>query len=112
VLRPELLVIARTLLSADTETLSLDDVGAALGSLRVTPAEIELLIDWLEAKGRPIAEPEGPPATVLLDTVLVAARALRKELGRAPHPGEIAVHSSLPLAAVQRALWFARILQR
>lgn len=106
------MVVARTLLTVDAETLSLDDVADALGAIRVTPAEIESLLDFLEAQGRPIADPDGPSVSTLLHDVLVTARALRAELGRAPRPEEIAAGSSLSVEAVKRALWFARILQR
>jgi len=111
-LRPELMAVARTLLALEAEALSLDHVGDAIGTLRVTPDEIDALFTWLEAQGRPIGDPVGRGAAELLAEVLGAARALRGELGRAPHPREIAARAALSLEAVQRALWFARILQR
>jgi hypothetical protein len=111
-LRPELMSVARALLTVEAEALSLDHVAEALGSLRVTPDEIEALIDWLEGHGRPMLEPVRPPAATTLNDVLVAARSLREELGRTPQPREIAARAALSLEAVKRALWFARILQR
>ena len=111
-LRPELMAVARALLALEAPVLSLDDVGEALGTLRVTQDEIDALFSWLEAQGRAIGDPVGRGAAELLADVLGTARTLRAELGRAPQPREIAERSSLSLAAVQRALWFARILQR
>jgi hypothetical protein len=112
VLRAELMTIAEKLLRLDVEELSLDHVAEGIGTLRVTPDEIGALLDWLEAKGRAVAEPNGPGAAELLGQVLSAARSLRQELGRAPQPREIAERAQLSLELVQRGLWFARILQR
>lgn len=112
VLRPELIAIGEALLALDNETLSLDQVAEAIGIIRVTPDEIDELIFWLETRGRPIADPVGKGAAALLGEVLAVARALRAELGRPPQPREIAERGGLSLPAVQRALWFARILQR
>ena len=111
-LRPELLTVAQALLNVDADVFSLDHVGDALGTLRVTPDEIDALLDWLEARGRSVGDPVGRGAAELLAEVLSAGRTLRAELGRAPQPREIAGRAGLSLAAVQRALWFARILQR
>lgn len=110
--RPELMSVAQALLAMDAETLSLDHVAESLGSLRVTPDEIEALLDWLEGHGRLMIAPVSQPAATSLNDVLAAARSLREELGRTPQPREIAARASLSLEAVKRALWFARILQR
>jgi hypothetical protein len=112
VLRPELMAVARALLNVEVDVFSLDHVAEAIGTLRVTPDEIDELIAWLEARGRTVGDPVGRGAAELLAEVLSAARALRAELGRAPQPREIAARSGLSLEGVQRALWFARILQR
>jgi hypothetical protein len=111
-LRPELLVVAEGLLALEGERLSLDQIAEAIGTLRVTPDEIDALLGWLEERGRPVADPVGRGASALLAEVLSVARVLRAELGRTPQPREIAERASLSLEAVQRALWFARILQR
>ena len=110
-LRPELQAIAQGLLEREGE-ISLDHIAEAIGTLRVTPDEIDALFSWLEAQEREVGTPPGRGASALLQDVLHAARSLRLELGRAPHPREIAERSGLALEAVQRALWFARILQR
>jgi hypothetical protein len=112
VLRPELIAVGEALLALDSERLSLDQVAEAIGTARVTPDEIDELIYWLELHGRAIADPIGKGAAALLGEVLAVARTLRAELGRSPQPREIAEHGGLTLEAVQRALWFARILQR
>jgi len=112
VLRPELIVVGEALLALEGEKLSLDQVAEAIGTARVTPDEIDELIYWLERHGRAIADPIGKGAAALLGEVLAVARTLRAELGRPPQPREIAERGSLSLEAVQRALWFARILQR
>lgn len=111
-MRPELRTIADKLLHLPVPALSLDHVAEAIGTLRVTPDEIGELFDALEAQGRPVDDLHGPGAAELLGQVLSTARALRLELGRAPHPREIAERSQLALELVQRGLWFARILQR
>jgi hypothetical protein len=111
VLRPELQLIAQALLQREGE-ISLDHLAEAIGTLRITPDEIDALLGWLEAQGREVGAPAGRAVSALLHDVLRVARSLRLELGRAPHPREIAERSALPLDAVQRALWFARILQR
>ena len=110
-LRPELQVIAQALLEREGE-LSLDHIAEGIGTLRITPDEIDALFSWLEDRGREVGPPAGRAASALLQDVLRVARSLRQELGRAPHPREIAERGALPLDAVQRALWFARILQR
>jgi len=111
-LRPELMSVARALAALETEVLSLDQVGDAIGTRRITPDEIDELFTWLEAQGRVIGDPVGRGSLELLSEVLGLARQLKTDLGRTPRPEEIAASSGLSLAAVQRALWFARILQR
>jgi len=112
VLRPELIAVGEALLALDADRLTLDQIAEALGTRRVTPDEIDELIYWLERHGRAIADPVGKGAAALLGEVLAVARTLRAELGRAPQPSEIAERGGLSVEAVQRALWFARILQR
>ncbi len=106
------MLVARALAALEAEVLSLDHVGDAIGTLRVTPDEIDELFSWLEAQGRVIGDPVGRGSMELLAEVLTQGRELRLELGRAPQPQEIVARSGLSPAAVQRALWFARILQR
>ena len=111
-LRPPLQAVAESLLALDATVISLDHIADALGTLRITPDEIDALFGLLESHGRVIGDPVGRSAAVLLGEVLAVGRRLRAELGRPPQPREIAEHSALSLEAVQRALWFARILQR
>jgi sigma-70-like protein len=112
VLRPELLAVAEGLASIPSRELSLDQIADAVGTMRISADEIDALFAWLEARGRVVGDPSGPGAAALLSQVLAVARGLRSELGRAPQPREIAERAALSLDAVQRALWFARILQR
>jgi len=112
VLRPELLLVAQALCSAEAEVIALDDIAEAIGTLAVSSDEIEALFAWLEAQGRVIEQPTGPGAAAALGEVLTVARQLRRELGRSPSPSEIAERGSLSIDVVQRALWFARVLQR
>jgi hypothetical protein len=112
VLRPELLTIAEALSSTPGQELSLDRIAEALGSMRISADEIDELFAWLEERGHVVGDTSGPGAAELLAQVLSVARSLRGELGRPPQPREIAERSALTLDAVQRALWFARILQR
>ncbi len=111
-LRTELLAIGRKLLEREPGPLSLDQIAEALGDVRVTADEIDALFSWLEARGREVGAPLGRRSAELLRDVLGVARSLRQELGRTPQPREIAERASLSLDAVQRALFFARILQR
>jgi hypothetical protein len=112
VLRAELLAVGRKLLEGKPGPLTLDQIAEALGTLRVTADEIDALFSWLEARGREVGAPLARSSTELLRDVLGVARSLRQELGRTPHAREIAERASLSLDAVQRALFFARILQR
>jgi hypothetical protein len=112
VLRPELLHVAQSLTSRAAKALTLDEIAEALGTLAVSADEIDALFSWLEAQGKTVGEPSGLGAAAALRDVLAVARALRSELGRPPHPREIAERSTLSIEVVQRALLFARILQR
>lgn len=111
-MRPELLQIAKTLASSDATVLSLDDIAEAIGTLDVSSDEIDALFTWLEQAGRRVGDPRVGVASAALPAVLSAARGLRTELGRVPRIAEIAERAQLSQDAVQRALLFARILQR
>lgn len=111
-LRQDLLAVIEPLLARAEEPISLDRLAEAIGALAVSSEEIDEIITWLESRGRSVGEaPTGPTADTLR-TVLVSARSLRLTTQRAPNAAEIAAYSGLELAAVQRALFFAKILQR
>jgi hypothetical protein len=107
------MTVVEGLMALDRTELSLDDIAEAIGTRRVSADEIDELFGWLELRGRVIdGRPSGPGAAALLGQVLEVARTLRVELGRTPQPREIGSRANMPLELVQRALWFARILQR
>jgi DNA-directed RNA polymerase sigma subunit (sigma70/sigma32) len=110
-MRPELRAIVDALLASDG-AITLDALGEALGARAVYVAEIEAMVDALEAAGRPIVGPTEPQGVARLHAVLSAARALRQELGRTPTVKEIAARTTLPLDAVKHALELAKVIQR
>lgn len=111
-LRPELEACAAELLALGEPVLSLERISDAIGVLSVSYDEIDALFDRLEAEGITIGEPGAEPASVHLGDVLRAARRLREQQGRVPSPAEIAEATELSPEQVQRALLFARIVQR
>lgn len=111
-LRPDLISALRPLLSTEGTVLSLDAVAEAIGALTVTSEEIDSAFTWLERHGRVIGDPSSGPASTALPSVLASARTLKATLGRTPTSAEIAQHSGLSREAVQRALFFSKILQR
>jgi len=112
--RPSVQGVLSSLLAAseDSRSVSLDQIGEALGTLAVTADEIDALITALEGAGRHIESPSGAQGVERLQKVLVAARALKAELGRAPSTQEIASRSGLSLEAVGHALALAKVMQR
>lgn len=94
------------------DRVSLDDVGNALGTLHVTPDEIGLLIDELEASGRVVDSPTHTDTKALLGRVLASARVLKTSLGRAPTEREIAEVAGLEPEQVRRALFLGKVMGR
>jgi len=111
-LRPELQAVLQTLLadSAAEGTVSLDDIGAALGSRAVTPDEIDGMMAELEAAGRSIVGPEGG-GTARLKRVLDEARALTST-GRRPTLALLSARTGLTSEEVRQALALAKVMQR
>ncbi len=108
--------IAETLLDAfgPGEDISLDAIGAAIGTAGISTDEIEVLFRALEVKGRTIAkelpgEGTGPKR---LNAVLEAARSLRAKLGRTPTRAELGEATGLSEEEVQHALALAQVMQR
>ena len=123
VLRPELSRIVERLLSRKTSSVSLDDLGEAVGVLTISTDEIDAMVAALEAAGRSVGAEDGAvtrrernedtaPGEKFLSEVLAAARALRHGLGRSASPAEIAARSGLTLENVRHALALARVMQR
>lgn len=91
-------------------SLSLDQVGLAVGDAAVTPREIEALFDRLNAEGVAIGMEPAPNLPHLLSTVLRTARELRAEGKRADRAG-IAKRSGLSEGTVHVALLYAEVLR-
>jgi hypothetical protein len=98
--------------SEDGRKVSLDALGDAIGTLAITPQEIDELIGALEAEGREVGSAEAARGEALLRVVLATARALRDELGRPPRPDEIAARAAIPIDDVRHALALAGVMQR
>jgi hypothetical protein len=111
-LRPELQAIVDRLVRTFPSRVQLETLADALGPAPVTPDEIGEMIDALEAKGCSVGDPDAPPASRVLHQVLLAARGLRRSLGRTPTAQEIAVEAGLSSGEVRLALLFAQVLQR
>jgi hypothetical protein len=92
--------------------LTLDALGDAIGSLAITPDEIDALMAALEAQGRRLLGPEGGGGEQRLGRVIAAARALTSETGRRPGVAEVAERSGLTPEQVRHALALLRVMQR
>ena len=93
------------------DELTLDTIGAALGTEAVSSVEIDELFAALEAAGRHVGS-AAADTTAHLRAVLPAARILGKSLGRLPRPDEIAAATRLDLSSVRAALLLAQIMGR
>jgi len=111
-LPPHLAAVVDRLVAATTHDVSLDQLGDALGTMAVTPAEIEAIVSELEARGRRVGEARAPSPTATLQRVLRAARELGDELGRRPTPAEVRERAGVSDEAMQHALALARVMQR
>ncbi len=123
-LRPELDAIVRVLLekSNDGSTLTLDDVGEAIGVAAVSSEDIDLVLSVLEQAGRRVVSGTGAPEARrqdepargerLLAKTLDAARALLAERGEPPRALDIAERAGLSVAEVEHALALVRVMQR
>lgn len=112
-LRPELRELVEGLLQATAEgdAIDLDAIGEAIGARAISQDEIDAILSAIEKRGRRIASTEGARGEGNLKAVLDAARFLRKELGRAPRPDEIAARAGMSRAEVQHALALAKVIQ-
>ncbi|MCA9585504.1 MAG: hypothetical protein KC657_09115 [Myxococcales bacterium] len=105
-------IVEALVAGAAAGAVSLDDVGAALGAIAVTTAEIESMIDAIEARGVAVRAPRGGEGERHLGRVISASRDLRAELGRVPRVDELAERAGLSAAEVRHALSLARVMQR
>jgi hypothetical protein len=94
-----------------TAVVTLDRLADAIGAQAVTLADIEAIIEALEASGRRVeAELKDPP--IALARVLATVRSFSAAAGRRPTLLEIAQQSGQSLAEVRFALLYARVLVR
>lgn len=93
-------------------TITVDEVGHAVGTLSVGSGDLEALFDALEAQGRTVTAPQGGQGEANLHKVLKSARALRGTLGRTPNKAEIAADCGLSEHDVHLTLELVKIMQR
>ncbi len=95
------------------ESVSLDDVGDALGHRAILVTDIEQLLFSLDLRGIKVKEVDDAQSVPdYLAAVLGAARQLRALHTRIPSVIEIAEHAGLPERAVRMALLFATVMSR
>lgn len=94
------------------DAIELDAIGAAIGARLVSQDEIDAVMSAIEKEGRRVTAAEGGHGEEHLKAVLVTARSLRGELGRAPRASEIAERAGLSREQVEHALALAKIIQR
>lgn len=111
-LREELLAVVEVLLSTRANPISLNAIGEAVGSLAVTPPELEEMFARLEQAGRTVGDNGSDPSSAFLGGVISAARELRGELGRPARLAEIAARSGLSPERVRAALLLVQVMQR
>jgi hypothetical protein len=112
--KPELQAVLDSLLagSDDTNEVSLDALGEALGTHAISTDDVDEIMRALEGAGRKVIGPEGGGGEGRLKVVVGAARALVAELGRTPRIEEIAERSGLSVDDVRQALALAQVMQR
>jgi len=111
-LRPALQAVVEQLLAQHATQLSLDHIGAALGTLGVSTEEVEAIFVQLEAHGREVTSSPGGRAQAHLKRVIDAARALKGESDARPTVSEVAARAELGRGDVLGALFLLRVMQR
>ena len=113
-MRRELQAIIDQLVTASeaSRTISLDELGQAIGLKSVSYAEIDAMIGALEARDRRVEATTEGRGEEYLKLVVEAVRTLSREHGRRPSLNEIALRTRLSLDQVRHALLLARIMQR
>lgn len=112
-MRKELLAVVELLVARTPAggSLTIDDIGEAIGVRAVSPPEIDEMIELLERSGRKVASPEGQRGESYLKQVVAAARELRAE-GKTPRAEDIAARTGLSRADVEHALALVKVMQR
>jgi hypothetical protein len=110
-MRAELEVILQHLTATGPRTISLDEIGDAIGAALISQAEIEMLFDALEASGSHVGGPS-PSLKEHLFTVLREARRLQQASSGAPRVDDIARATGLSAGEVRAALLYASVLSR
>jgi hypothetical protein len=94
-------------------TVSLDEVGDALGARAILVTDVERLLFALDLRGVKVNDVDDTRAVPeCLAAVLATARQLRHVHGRVPTVSEIAEHAALPERTVRMALLFAQVMSR
>lgn len=107
-LRPKLQAIFDAIVAAHPNGLTLNLLSEELVDKQVDYADIEELIEALEAAGIDLEGPEQQPPPEQLLQVLGAVRTLSSATGKRPSVDEIAAHTGLTPTAVRRALRLGR----
>lgn len=113
-LAPQLAEIVKRLLAESEETarVGLDQIGAAIGTVRVDVDDVDAILRALEAAGRTIDVGPQASGVATLRIVIPGARALSSALGRAPTVAEITEATGVDEAEVRQALLLARVMGR
>ena len=87
-----------------TDRVDLNDIAEVIGTRAVSYDDVERIIDGLQERGCLVGGDPSVKEFELMQTVVVAARALSGELGRRPTVDELAEHLGMATSVVRRAL--------
>ncbi len=106
-------VLARLLADSEgSRSVTLDEVGDAVGVVPVATDDVDALLAALERAGRAVVGPHGQRGVGNLQRVLPAARNLAASLGRPPTLAELAAETGLTEEDVRHALALGRVMGR
>src|SRR5688572_20205385 len=91
-------------------TVSLDEIGEALGTEVASADDVDAILAALEARGRTVVSPSAGDMKAHLRDVLAAARAIATRTGRKAKPAEIAQETGLAESSVRAALMLGRVM--
>ncbi len=104
------LVLAQ-LSQKSSRSITLDELGDAVGTRSITAAQIEALIVALEEAGVTVGGDQQPDLKQLLKTVVQTALVLRRQ-GERPTAATIARASGLSSSAVKIALLYSEVIRK